>query len=58
MIRFIERNGYDASYTSQSDVAANAGLLLNHKLIISSAHDEYWSSAGARRTSRPRATPA
>ena len=45
MIRFIERNGYDASYTSQADVAANAALLLNHKLIISSGHDEYWSGA-------------
>jgi hypothetical protein len=43
MIRFLERNGYDASYTSQGDVAANAGLLLNHKVIISSGHDEYWS---------------
>jgi hypothetical protein len=43
MIRFLERNGYDMSYTSQADVAANAGLLLNHKAIISSGHDEYWS---------------
>ena len=41
MIRFIERNGYDASYTSQADVAANAAHLLNHKLIISSGHNEY-----------------
>ena len=31
MIRFIERNGYDASYTSQADVDANAGLLRNHE---------------------------
>jgi N,N-dimethylformamidase beta subunit-like, C-terminal/Domain of unknown function (DUF4082)/Concanavalin A-like lectin/glucanases superfamily/Fibronectin type III domain/Viral BACON domain/Bacterial Ig domain len=45
MIRFIERNGYDASYISQPDVAASPGLLLDHKLIISSAHDEYWSNA-------------
>jgi hypothetical protein len=45
MIRFIERNGYDASYISQPDVAASPGLLLSHKLIISSAHDEYWSAA-------------
>ena len=57
MIRFIERNGYDASYTSQADVAANAALLLNHKVIISSGHDEYWSGRSAR-TSRRRATPA
>ncbi len=43
MIRFIERNGYDASYTSQADVDANAGLLRNHDVILSSGHDEYWS---------------
>ncbi|HEY4096235.1 MAG TPA: N,N-dimethylformamidase beta subunit family domain-containing protein, partial [Baekduia sp.] len=43
MIRFVERNGYDVSYTSQADVAANAATLRTHKLLISSAHDEYWS---------------
>jgi hypothetical protein len=43
MIRFIERNGYDASYIDQPDASANPALLLNHKLIVSSAHDEYWS---------------
>ena len=43
LIRFVERNGYDVSYTSQVDVATNAALLLNHRLIISSGHDEYWS---------------
>jgi hypothetical protein len=43
LIRFIERNGYDASYTSQGDVDANTAPLANHKLIISSGHDEYWS---------------
>jgi Domain of unknown function (DUF4082)/Concanavalin A-like lectin/glucanases superfamily/Fibronectin type III domain/Viral BACON domain/Bacterial Ig domain len=48
MIRFIERNGYDASYMSQPDVAANPALLRNHKIIISSGHDEYWS--GPERT--------
>ena len=61
MIRFIERNGYDASYTSQADVDANAALLRNHKMIISSGHDEYWSGprarqrrGGARRRREPR----
>jgi hypothetical protein len=48
LIRFVERNGYDASYTSQADVAASAALLRNHRLIISSGHDEYWS--GQERT--------
>ena len=45
LIRFVERNGYDVSYVSQPDVAANAALLRNHRLIVSSAHDEYWSGA-------------
>ena len=44
MIRFLEANGYDVSYTSGYDVARPGGsLLLNHKMFISSAHDEYWS---------------
>ena len=47
LIRFVERNGYDVSYTSHSDVDAQPALLRNHKLVISSAHDEYWS-AGER----------
>jgi hypothetical protein len=49
MIRFLEENGYDVSYTSSSDVdqPSTGSLLVNHKLFISSAHDEYWS-AGQR----------
>jgi Domain of unknown function (DUF4082)/Fibronectin type III domain/Mo-co oxidoreductase dimerisation domain len=43
MIRFLERNGYDASYVSDSDLDNNGSLLLNHKVFISSGHDEYWS---------------
>ena len=43
MIRFMEANGYDVSYTSGADVDASGPLLLNHKLFISSGHDEYWS---------------
>ncbi|MDA0161538.1 DUF4082 domain-containing protein [Solirubrobacter ginsenosidimutans] len=42
-IRFVERNGFDVSYTSQADVASNPARLLDHRLIISSGHDEYWS---------------
>ena len=43
MIRFLEANGYDVSYTSGNDVATRASLLLNHKIFMSSGHDEYWS---------------
>ncbi len=44
MIRFLEENGYDVSYTSQPDVDQNGSLLLNHKIFLASGHDEYWSA--------------
>jgi hypothetical protein len=43
MIRFLERNGYDISYTTDVDVSRNGSLLLNHKVFLSVGHDEYWS---------------
>jgi len=43
MIRYLERNGYDLSYTSGLDVATRGPLLLNHKIFLSTGHDEYWS---------------
>ncbi|HEV7750722.1 MAG TPA: DUF4082 domain-containing protein [Baekduia sp.] len=45
MIRFLEANGYNVSYTSSSDVGSRASLLLNHKVFMSSGHDEYWSAS-------------
>ena len=45
MIRFLERQGYDMSYTSSSDLGRAPALLLNHKVFISSGHDEYWSAS-------------
>jgi hypothetical protein len=47
MVRWLERNGYDVSYTTSSDVDRAGSSLLNHKLFVSSGHDEYWS-AGQR----------
>ena len=43
LIRFLERNGYDLSYVSGHDVDSGGALLQNHKVFISSGHDEYWS---------------
>jgi Domain of unknown function (DUF4082)/Bacterial Ig-like domain/Fibronectin type III domain/Bacterial Ig domain len=43
MIRFLEENGYDVSYMSGLDVGTRGSLLLNHKIFLSSAHDEYWA---------------
>jgi hypothetical protein len=47
MMRWLEKNGYNVSYTSQAEVDNNGALLKNHKLFVSSGHDEYWS-AGQR----------
>lgn len=43
MIRWLEHNGYDITYTSCNDVENNGARLLNHKVFISAGHDEYWS---------------
>jgi hypothetical protein len=45
MIRFMEENGYNVSYTAQADLDQNPALVKNHKLFVSSGHDEYWSAA-------------
>jgi hypothetical protein len=43
MIRWLERNGYDITYTSSNDMDNNGSRLLNHKVLVFVAHDEYWS---------------
>ena len=43
MIRYLEANGYDVSYTSGLDVETRGSLLTNHKVFLSVGHDEYWS---------------
>jgi hypothetical protein len=43
MIRFLERNGYDLSYTTDVDADRNGSLIENHKVFLSVGHDEYWS---------------
>ncbi|WP_326823981.1 DUF4082 domain-containing protein [Streptosporangium sp. NBC_01756] len=43
MVRWMEANGYDVSYTTNIDTTARPAELLEHRLFISSGHDEYWS---------------
>jgi hypothetical protein len=43
MVRFLERNGYDVSYFAGVDAARRGGELLEHRVFLSSGHDEYWS---------------
>jgi fibronectin type 3 domain-containing protein len=47
MIRWMEANGYDMSYSSGIDTDRSGAALLNHRTFMSSGHDEYWS-AGQR----------
>ncbi|MBE8470404.1 DUF4082 domain-containing protein [Streptomyces justiciae] len=44
MLAWLERNGYDVSYLSGVDVSTRGETLLtNHKVYLSSGHDEYWT---------------
>ena len=45
MIRWMERNGYNVSYTTDMDMARDASVITpaNHKVLLSVGHDEYWS---------------
>ncbi|WP_043672155.1 DUF4082 domain-containing protein [Streptomyces xylophagus] len=47
MLSWLERNGYDLSYTSGVDVSASNGAtqLEKHKVYLSSGHDEYWTQS-------------
>ena len=53
MVRWLEANGYDVSYTTQVDTARNGGQISAaapgtgaplHKVFLSVGHDEYWSA--------------
>lgn len=48
MIRWLEANGYDVTYTTGVDSDRRGNLIRNHRLFLSVGHDEYWS--GVQRT--------
>ena len=43
LVRFLERNGYDVSYFAGVDAARRGAEIAEHRVWISSGHDEYWS---------------
>ena len=47
MVRWLERNGYDVSYTTGVDSDRRGAEILEHEVFLSVGHDEYWS-AGQR----------
>ena len=42
-VRFLERNGIDVSYQTDVDTDRAPGSLLQHRLVFSIGHDEYWT---------------
>src|SRR6185295_15264661 len=44
-VRWLERSGYDVSYSTNIDTHENSARLLNNKAFLSVGHDEYWSKA-------------
>ena len=43
MVRWLERNGYDVSYETGVDTDRYGSLIKNHRIFMSTGHDEYWS---------------
>jgi N,N-dimethylformamidase beta subunit-like, C-terminal len=43
LLRFLEREGYDVSYTTDVDTDRNPRELRRHRLVISAGQDEFWS---------------
>ena len=44
-VRWLERSGYDVAYTGVSDLERSGASVQDHRIFISGAHDEYYSSA-------------
>ncbi len=57
-VRFLEREGYDVTYTTDVDThqraLAERGAPLPHRLFLSIGHDEYWSSPMREHVERAR----
>jgi hypothetical protein len=43
MVQFLEKEGYDVTYTTDVDTHERGNLLGLHKGFLSGGHDEYWS---------------
>lgn len=44
-LRWLERQGYDVSYMSSTDLDQHPEQLLSHQAFLSIGHDEYWTLA-------------
>jgi hypothetical protein len=44
LLSWLERQGYDVTYTTDIDTDQHGQLLRQHRLFLAAGHDEYWSS--------------
>ena len=42
-VRWMEKSGYDVTYSTDLDTHTDGGRLLNYRGFLSVGHDEYWS---------------
>jgi hypothetical protein len=54
MVRFLERYGYPASYTTSEAVDAHPAQLIGRRALIDFGHSEYWSESQAKAFARAR----
>jgi len=45
MVRWLERSGYDVTYTTNLDVHQDSDVLRSHRAVLIVGHDEYWTWA-------------
>jgi hypothetical protein len=45
MVRWLEANGYNVSYSTGVDTDRRGSEILEHRVFLSVGHDEYWSAA-------------
>src|SRR5438309_5481367 len=43
LIRWLEKSGYDVTYSTDVDTHTDGARLLNYRGFLSAGHDEYWS---------------
>ncbi|HEY6214888.1 MAG TPA: N,N-dimethylformamidase beta subunit family domain-containing protein [Vicinamibacterales bacterium] len=43
LVRWLEANGYDVTYSTGIDADRSGALIKNHKVLVTAGHDEYWS---------------
>ncbi len=55
MVRWLERNGYDVSYSSGIDTDRRGEELFEHRVFLSVGHDEYWTGQQRRNVEAARA---